>query len=38
MESWPKRTKNMKDLNDDDNLVVSSDGVVLEVNKREKKL
>jgi hypothetical protein len=34
MESRHKRTKIVKDLNDDDGLVISSFGVVLEINER----
>ena len=38
MESHPKRTKNVKDVNDDDgdDLFMNSCGVVLEVNERGK--
>jgi hypothetical protein len=36
MECHPKRTKFLKDVKDDDNLVISSTGVVLEVNERGK--
>jgi hypothetical protein len=36
MESRPKRTKILKDVNDDGNLVIGSSGVVLEVNERGK--
>jgi hypothetical protein len=36
MGSHPKRTKMVKDVNDDDGLVISSSGVVLEVNERGK--
>jgi hypothetical protein len=34
MESHPKRTKIVKDVNDDDNLVISSSGVMLEFIER----
>jgi hypothetical protein len=36
MEYCPKRTKNVKDVNYDDDLVISSSGVVLEVNEMGK--
>jgi hypothetical protein len=36
MEFCPKRIKIMKDVNDDDILVINSSGVVLEVNERGK--
>jgi hypothetical protein len=36
MESHPTRKKNVKDVNDDDDLVISSYGVVLEDNEKGK--
>ena len=36
MESHPKRITILKDVNDDDDLVISSSGVVFEVNERGK--
>jgi hypothetical protein len=36
MESHYKRTKIVKDVNDDDDLVISSFGAVLKVSEREK--
>jgi len=36
MESRPKRKKKFNDVNDYDGLVISSSGVVLEVNERGK--
>ena len=36
MECHPKKIKIIKDVNDDETLVLSSSGEVLEVNEREK--
>jgi hypothetical protein len=36
MESRPKKTNILKDINDDDGSVISSSRVVLEVNERGK--